>query len=82
MRLPIVCLLSQVDRLWCFVAELYLEAAPRGSDAQVAVAEPPYQVERLARRLFPRQAHGVVGYPFLDRFPDLRGGAEEAVGRH
>jgi hypothetical protein len=54
----------------------------RRGDGQVAIPEPPHQVEGLARWLLERQPLRVVGHRALDSLPHVRGRPEIPVRRH
>jgi hypothetical protein len=53
-----------------------------GGDLQVLVAQPPDDVEGLARLLLARQSQRVGFHVLLDRGPHLRRRPEEPVSRH
>jgi hypothetical protein len=72
----------QFDARGLFVADADLKPTAFGGDGEVAVAEAADEIERLARRLLVREAHGVGLDVFLDGGADVRSGAEEAVRGH
>jgi hypothetical protein len=74
--------LLEIDRLWRFSVELDLQAPAICRDREIAIAEPPDQVEGLLRRLLVRQTQRVLRHALFDRRPHLRRRAEEAVRRH
>ncbi|HEU5142459.1 MAG TPA: hypothetical protein VFU04_04795, partial [Solirubrobacterales bacterium] len=64
------------------VPDLHGERAGLGSDAEVLVAQPPDQVEGLARGLRARQSERVRRDGRLDGRPDLGRRAKETIGRY
>jgi hypothetical protein len=74
-------LLSQCNQL-LIVSELHLEPVAVRGDGHVAVSEATDEVEGLAWRLLPRQAHLVVSDPLLDGVAHVGGCTEESVCRH
>jgi hypothetical protein len=60
-------------------AHPYLERGSACVDGEVAVTEAPHEVKGLTRGLLLGQAKGVGRYRRLDRRPDLRRRAEEAI---
>jgi hypothetical protein len=79
--LLILHLRHQWDRLLA-IPELHEETATGERDRQIALTEPPYQVEGLPRRPRAGELKGIRRHAPLHRRPYLRRGAEEAVRRH
>jgi hypothetical protein len=80
--LLIFILLSKLDGLGRFVAQLHAQAAAGGRDAQVSVPHATHDVEGLACGLLERQSHRVGVHVLLDGSADVRGRLEESVRRH
>jgi len=75
-------LMVELNGLWFLVAHLHVQATSRRRDGQIAIAEPPHQVEGLSHGLLVRQARGVLVDVLLDRRAHLRRSAKESIGRH
>lgn len=56
-----------------------MKPASLGGDREIAIAESTDEIERFARGLLAREAHGVVSDRFFDRRADVRRGAEETI---
>jgi len=75
----IAVLSGQLDELGGFLSELQLQPVFGDGDGHVFVAEPPCQIEGLARRLLEREPQRVLRHGLLDCLPHLRRGAEVPV---
>jgi hypothetical protein len=72
----------QLDGVGLLVTNLDAQAAPFCGDCEIAIAEAPHEIERLARRLLEREPKRVVLHVLLDGRAHVRRGAEIPVGRH